>query len=251
MPRTGWGWEITPEELRSWILFEDDRLLVVNKPGLVVCHPSKHGPWSSLIGACREVLGVDRLHMPSRLDRETSGVVVFAKDAKTGSLLQRAMQHRKVRKVYHAVLVGQLREPAGVSGAIGKDTASVVWMKQAVCEDGQPAQTEFFPLSSDGEYTLARVEPHTGRLHQIRVHAASIGHPVAGDKIYGPDERLFLEFLETGWTPGLAERLRFERQLLHASEWQCLEESMPLHFYAPLPEEWQSVTCVADAATCS
>lgn len=248
MPRTGWGWEITPEELRSWILFEDDRLLVVNKPGLVVCHPSKHGPWSSLIGACREFLGVDRLHMPSRLDRETSGVVVFAKDAKAGSLLQRAMQNRKVRKVYHAVLMGDLREPTCVSGAIGKDVGSLVWMKQTVCEDGQPAQTEFFPLASDGEYTLVRVEPHTGRLHQIRVHAASIGHSVAGDKIYGPDERLFLEFLESGWTQRLAPLLRFERQLLHASEWQCLEESMPLHFSAPLPEEWQAVTCVANAA---
>ncbi|MFN7937515.1 MAG: RluA family pseudouridine synthase [Bryobacteraceae bacterium] len=248
MPRTGWGWEITPEELRSWILFEDDRLLVVNKPGLVVCHPSKHGPWSSLIGACRELLGLDRLHMPSRLDRETSGVVVFAKDARTGSLLQRAIQHRKVRKIYHAVLVGALREPACVRGAIGKDTGSVVWMKQGLREDGQPAQTEFFPLGCDAEYTLVRVQPHTGRLHQIRVHASSICHPVAGDKIYGPDERLFLEFLETGWTERLARLLRFERQLLHASEWQCLEESMPLHFCASLPEEWKAVTCVADAA---
>lgn len=249
MPRTNWGWEITPEELRSWILFEDDRLLVVNKPGLVVCHPSKQGPWSSLIGACREFLGLERLHMPSRLDRETSGVVVFAKDADTGSLLQRAMQHRKVRKVYHAVLVGELREPACVRGAIGKDTDSVVWMKQAVCEDGQPAQTDFLPLASDDDYTLVRAQPHTGRLHQIRVHAASIGHSVAGDKIYGPDAQLFLEFLENGWTQRHAQLLRFERQLLHASEWQCQEESMPLHFRAPLPAEWQAVTCVVAAAT--
>lgn len=188
--------------------------------------------------------------MPSRLDRETSGVVVFAKDADTGSLLQRAMQHRKVRKVYHAVLVGELREPARVCGAIGKDVSSVVWMKQAVREDGQPAETEFFPLASDGDYTLARVQPHTGRLHQIRVHAASIGHPVAGDKIYGPDARLFLEFLENGWTERHAQLLRFERQLLHASEWQCQEERMPLHFRAPLPADWEAVTCVADAALC-
>jgi len=99
MPCREWGWEITPEELRGWILYEDERLLVVNKPGLVVCHPSKHGPWSSLIGACREYLSLERLHMPSRLDRETSGVVVFARDAEAGSLLQRAMQNRKVHKV--------------------------------------------------------------------------------------------------------------------------------------------------------
>ena len=68
------------EELRTWILFEDNDLLVVNKPGDVVCHPSKNGPWSSLVGACREYTGLETLHMPSRLDRETSGVVVLVKN---------------------------------------------------------------------------------------------------------------------------------------------------------------------------
>lgn len=245
MPRTEWGWEISPEELRSWILFEDERLLVVNKPGLVVCHPSKRGPRSSLIGACREYLGVERLHMPSRLDRETSGVVVFAKDAALGSLLQRAISHRKVRKVYHAVLMGVLEAAVTVEAGIGKDPGSAVWMKQAVVDDGQPARTEFFPVAAVDGYTLARVEPHTGRMHQIRVHAASIGHAVAGDKIYGPDEKLFLEFLEKGWTARHGEMLRFERQMLHASEWQYPD--LPLCFYAPLPTEWVAVTCVRDA----
>jgi len=248
MPRTDWGWEILPEELRSWVLFEDERLLVVNKPGLVVCHPSKHGPRSSLIGACREYLGLERLHMPSRLDRETSGVVVFAKDAGLGSLLQRAIEHRKVRKVYHAVLMGELREAVTVDAAIGKDTGSAVWMKQTVVVDGQPARTAFHPLVAADGYTLARVEPHTGRMHQIRVHAASIGHAVAGDKIYGPDPLLFLEFLEQGWTARLQELLRFERQMLHASEWAYAD--MPLRFHAPLPADWRSVKCAVDAPEC-
>ncbi|MBL8177301.1 MAG: RluA family pseudouridine synthase [Bryobacterales bacterium] len=247
MPRTGWGWQVSPDELRSWILHEDERLLVVNKPGLVVCHPSKHGPWSSLIGACREYLGVERLHMPSRLDRETSGVVVLAKDAQAGSLLQRAIEHRKIRKVYHAVLCGELHHAATVDAPIAKALDSTVWMKQAVVDGGQPARTGFTPLSTSDGFTLARIQPHTGRMHQIRVHAASIGHPVAGDKIYGPDEQLFLEFLQHGWTPHLQAVLRFDRQMLHASEWESMEERLPLRFHAPLPAEWQSVTCVAAA----
>ncbi len=248
MPRTPWGWEITPEELQSWILFEDEKLLVVNKPGLVVCHPSKHGPRSSLIGACREYLGAARLHMPSRLDRETSGVVVFAKTTDVGVLLQRATQHRKIRKVYYAVLVGRLPEPIEVDAPIGKDTAAAVWMKQAIVPDAQSARTNFHPLASAEGYTLTQIEPHTGRLHQIRVHAASIGHPVAGDKIYGPDQHLFLEFLANGWTPRHAALLQFERHMLHAYEWECLDPRIPLRFRAPLPHAWQSVTCVAGAA---
>ena len=247
MPRTEWGWEVTPEELADWILFEDERLLVVNKPGLVVCHPSKHGPRSSLIGACREYVGLDRLHMPSRLDRETSGVVVFAKDTAAGSLLQRATQHRKIRKVYHAVLLGELKDAVLVEAPIGNDEGAAVRMKQAVMAGGQLAQTDFFPVHYADGLTLARVEPHTGRLHQIRVHAASIGHSVAGDKIYGPDQHLFLEFLAHGWTSRHEEMLRFPRHMLHASEWECVDERMPLRFAAPFPEPWQSVTCVADA----
>jgi 23S rRNA pseudouridine1911/1915/1917 synthase len=98
---------IEPPELASWILHEDERLLVVNKPGDVVCHPSKHGPWSSLVGAAREHLGLDRVHLVFRLDRETSGVVVLAKDPRMASRLQTAMQDRRVGKRYLAVLTGR------------------------------------------------------------------------------------------------------------------------------------------------
>src|SRR5258708_10475032 len=108
MPATDRGWMMPPEDLQSWIIHENAVLLVVNKPALVVCHPSKQGPWSSLIGACREYLGLERLHMPSRLDRETSGVVVFAKNRETASRLQKAAEQRRVRKIYWAILSGTL-----------------------------------------------------------------------------------------------------------------------------------------------
>src|SRR5262245_53397779 len=94
---------IAPEDVPTWILYEDDRLLVVNKPGDVACHPSKAGPWSSLVGALREYTRLPTVHLVFRLDRETSGVVVLAKDPDMASRLQRAMQQRRVGKAYLVV----------------------------------------------------------------------------------------------------------------------------------------------------
>ena len=234
MPRTDWGWQITPEELAGWILREDSELLVVNKPGAVVCHPSKYGPWSSLIGACREYLGADVLHMPSRLDRETSGVVVFARRRELGSRLQRAIQHGQVNKTYLAILCGQLDGPLTVDQPIGRAGTSPVFIKQAVREGGQPAVTDFVPLEQRAGYTLARIHPHSGRLHQIRVHAAHIGHAVAADKLYGPDDTLFLEFISHGFSARLAEALPLPRQALHAVRLEFRLDDMLLSFEAPL-----------------
>jgi len=207
---------ITPEELPAWIIHEDLDTLAVNKPGLVVCHPSKHGPWSSLIGAAREYTGLARLHMPSRLDRETSGVVALAKSAEMGSRMQRAIQRRRVEKSYVAVLRGSLSETVTVEEPIGPHPDSRVAIRRAVCANGQPALTAFEPVRALRGHTLVRVRPHTGRLHQIRVHAEWLGHPVAGDKIYGGDETLFLEFIERGFTDRLREALPLPRQALHA-----------------------------------
>ena len=228
---------ITPTELASWILFEDERLLVVNKPALVLCHPSKHGPWSSLIGACREYLDLERLHMPSRLDRETSGVVIFAKDRELGSVLQKAIEQRQVRKSYRAILKGILREPVTVDQPIGLDGTGVVHIRQCVRPDGAVASTEFVPVEVRGGYSLVDVHPHTGRLHQIRVHAAWLGHPVVGDKIYGPAQQLFLDFIDRGWTPELEARLELPRQALHASR---IEFELPgggMAFEAPFAKD--------------
>ncbi len=247
MPRTDWGWQITAEELSAWILQEDDEVLVVNKPGLVVCHPSKHGPWSSLIGACREYLGAETLHMPSRLDRETSGVVMFARTRELGSRLQKAVQARQVRKSYVAILEGTLREPARVDQPIGRALDSRVYLRQGVRADGQAARTFFEPLEWRGGYTLARVTTETGRLHQIRVHAAWLGHAVAGDKLYGPDEGLFLEFIEHGFTARLQAALPLERQALHADLMRFELEDRPMEFRAPLAadmaEFWRRLGC--------
>jgi 23S rRNA pseudouridine1911/1915/1917 synthase len=207
-----------PDELRAWVVRETPELIVVNKPAHVVCHPSKRGPWSSLVGACREQFGLERLHMPSRLDRETSGVVVLAKTHEAASRLQRAAERRRVRKTYYAVLCGELREPRTVREPIGRDNTSLFAGRQCVIETGRDAETEFVPLDAASGYTLARVHPRSGRLHQIRVHAAWMGHAVAGDKLYGPDPSLMLEFIRDGFTSRLAAALPLDRHALHAFE---------------------------------
>jgi 23S rRNA pseudouridine1911/1915/1917 synthase len=228
---------IDPAELESWILHEDDRLLAVDKPGDVVCHPSKHGPWSSLVGAARERCGLATLHLVFRLDRETSGVVVLAKDPRMAGRLQTAMQERRVGKAYIAILCGEMGQATRVEQPLGDDTASPVFMKSAVCADGRPSATRFEPLSVGGGFTLARVVTETGRKHQIRAHAQWLGFPILGDKIYGPDARLYLEFIDGGWTPALEARLLLARQALHCARIDMNPAGLPLAFEAPVPAD--------------
>ena len=228
---------ITPPELASWLIYEDGRILALNKPGDVVCHPSKHGPWSSLVGAAREHFGLERAHLVFRLDRETSGVVVLAKEARMASVLQTAMQEGRVGKSYLAILAGVLGAPITVDQPLGVDTASPVFMKSAVRADGQPSVTRFEPLSICGGFTLARVVTETGRKHQIRAHAQWLGHSVVGDKIYGPDARLYIEFVDGGWTPALARQLLLPRQALHCARIDLRKAGQPFVFEAPLPPD--------------
>jgi len=228
---------IDPRELESWIVHEDDRLLVVDKPGDVVCHPSKHGPWSSLVGAAREHAGLATIHLVFRLDRETSGIVVLAKEPRMARRLQMAMQERRVGKTYIVLLTGELAGPVRVDQPLGVDTASPVFMKSAVRADGQASATLFDPLSRGGGFTLARVTTETGRKHQIRAHAQWLGHSVVGDKIYGPDARLYLEFVDKGWTPDLEKRLLLPRQALHCARIDLTTAGIPFAFEAPLPAD--------------
>lgn len=210
--------------------------MAVDKPGTLVCHPSKDGPWSSLIGAAREYTGLARLHMPSRLDRETSGVVVLAKSAEMGSRLQTAIQERRVEKEYLAILEGHLPDPVDVDQPLRKVAGEGhVYTRMHVRQDGAAALTRFHPLDRGPGWTLARVMPTTGRMHQIRAHAHWLGHPVIGDKIYGPDEQWYLHFIANGITPELLAALRLPRQALHCRQVKYfLDPDQPLCFEADL-----------------
>ena len=228
---------IAPSEMPAWVVHDDERLLVINKPGDVVCHPSKDGPWSSLVGAVREFAKLEAAHLVFRLDRETSGLVVFAKDAKMASRLQKAVQERRVAKAYLAVLTGELTAPVTVDQPLGDDTGSPVFVKSMVCAGGQRAVTHFTPQAVGGGFTLARVVTETGRKHQIRAHAQWMGHSLVGDKIYGPDVRLFLDFIDHGWTDALAEKLLLRRQALHCAEIDLTQSGVEMIFTAPLPAD--------------
>lgn len=207
-------------ELRGWIVAEDERILALNKPGDFVCHPSKDGPWSSLSGAVREYLGGGAAHLVFRLDRETSGLVIYAKDPATARTLQMAAQERRYGKTYLALLTGELREPLRIDQSLGPDLGSPVLVKSCVVPagQGQEARTQVTPVATAGGFTLARIRTETGRKHQIRAHLQWAGHWLVGDKIYGPNPQLFLDFIAQGWTPQLAAVLFLERQALHCAE---------------------------------
>ncbi len=228
---------ISPEEIKSWILHEDGEVLVINKPGDVVCHPSKAGPWSSLAGAVRGYTGLPASHLVFRLDRETSGVVVFAKTSAVAARLQEAVSLHKAGKTYLAVMTGEFSEPVTVDQPLGDDVNSRVLAKFTVRPDGKPAITHFTPLSHGGGFTLVRVVTETGRKHQIRAHARWLGKSLVGDKIYGPDERHFLDFIDKGWTPVLAEKLLLPRQALHCSAIDMRSAGVARVFTAPFPPD--------------
>ena len=231
---------IDPEELPLWILREDERLLVLNKPGWIVCHPSKNGPWSSLVGAAREYLGGGTVHLVSRLDRETSGLIVLAKDRGMARLLQMALQDRTVEKRYLAIVEGVWEGRTEVSKALEDDPDTPVVVKQRVTVSGggTKAQTSFIPRQSGPSHSLVEVVPHTGRKHQIRVHAQHAGHPIVGDKLYGPDPLLYLRFIESGWTAEHAERLGHFRQALHAWKLTFRTREDTWSFEAPEPPDF-------------
>lgn len=225
---------IQPEALPGWLLEEDRDYLAFDKPGWVVCHPSKNGPWSSLVGAVRAWRGMETMHLVSRLDRETSGIILLAKHPGAASVAQTAMERRWVHKTYLALLEGELAEPVMVDQPLGPDEASPVAVRTTVRADGAASSTFIEPLIRRAGFTLARVQPHTGRKHQIRAHALWLGHPVVGDKLYGRDESLYLEFAREGWTPRLAAALAMARQALHAARLEFRAPALNRTFAAPL-----------------
>ena len=231
--------DVHPDELATWVLFEDDDILVVNKPGWLVCHPSKRGPLSSLVGAARVHTKCERLHLVARLDRETSGVVVLAKHSVAARKYQMAVQRRQVHKIYIAVLNGELDSPRRVEKPIGKCVDSLVHSKMQVrtVGEGKSAATSFSPIDCHDGYTLCKVETETGRRHQIRVHAQWLGHSIVGDKIYGPDEKLFVEFITNGWTDLHASSLPIKRHALHCHQYRFEFPEDAQQFVALVPSD--------------
>jgi 23S rRNA pseudouridine1911/1915/1917 synthase len=232
---------VEPADLRQWVLLDDERLLVIDKPGWLVVHPSKNGPWSSLAGAVREEFKPDAIRFVFRLDRETSGVIVLAKTEAMGGRLGKAILQRKIGKLYVALLEGELSAPVTVDQPLGPDpTASVTVKSRVVPADlpgAQQAVTKFHPLVARGGFTLVGVELVTGRKHQIRAHGEWLGHRVVGDKLYGPDPGLYLEFATKGWTERHSALLPITRQALHCAAIDLRPTGLDYLLRAPWPKD--------------
>ncbi len=212
------------------ILGETDDLLAVDKPAGLLVHPSKPGGPKTLWDGLRELLSYEiansgQVSLINRLDRETSGIVLVAKTSAAARQAAIAMQEGKIQKTYLAIVTGHpAEENFTIDAPIirrGEVLETKIHLQRMVHPQGAAAVTEFRVLEKfdnrHGAFSLIEAKPLTGRTHQIRVHAAHAGHSVVGDKIYGPSEDFYLEFIQTGWTPSLAERLLLPRHALHSA----------------------------------
>lgn len=230
------------------MIAESEDWIVVDKPPHIEVHPSKPNGRLTLWDGLREVLAFELLNggqisIINRLDRETSGLTLVAKSRSAARTFCRQMESRQARKEYLALVWGWPVEDAWEVDAPllrqGDRGASWIYLKQTVHPDGAAARTRFRVerrfrrASSAGEqFAFVRAFPETGRMHQIRVHLSHSGFPIVGDKIYGPDEGCYLEFIQTGWTPALATRLLLPRHALHSTA--LAFPSMDLAWESPL-----------------
>jgi 23S rRNA pseudouridine1911/1915/1917 synthase len=257
------------------IIHEDADLLVVHKPADLVCHPTKGDEYSSLISRARIYLKTEsEPRLVNRLDRETSGLVVIAKNYAAARELGKIWESRAVQKEYLAIVHGHIvAEQGTIAAPLGKDEASVVVIKDCVRADGALAQTEFFvvkrfarstfpssgnnfSLSAGGEgrgevaqssihhlpFSLLRLLPRTGRKHQIRIHLAHLGHPIVGDKLYGGDEDLYLALVEHRLADEQRARLILPSHALHAGSLKFQWHERDWHFTSP-PERMFTEFC--------
>lgn len=207
------------------IVYEDEDLLVLNKPAGVAMHPKADDAAApSLAAMLTGYLGEGSVpHFVSRLDKGTSGLLIAAKSGYVHDRLRRALHSSELRREYRAVAVGQVTPPRGVIDApIGRAEGSII--RRCVREDGLVSRTEYEVLQTTERFTLLRLRPETGRTHQLRVHMAYLGHPLAGDWLYGTEDKNLIA-----------------RPALHSYELWFTQPitGQELHFTAPIPQDMQ------------
>lgn len=224
------------------ILFDDDDVQVLAKSGNLPCHPGgryfRHTLWQVLRESLPDV------HVVNRLDRETSGVVLVAKNAATAGAIAAQFSNHSVTKTYLVLVHGEFPEALSAAGSLASDAGSSVRKKRLfreACTDGEWAETEFVRLASAGGVSLVQAIPATGRLHQIRATLCSLGFPVVGDKLYGLDDQFYLAFIEDALTEGDRAALQMHRQALHAYSlgWRHPVTAQQMSTVAPVPDDMQ------------
>jgi 23S rRNA pseudouridine1911/1915/1917 synthase len=246
------------------ILFEDDCLVIVNKPSNVLSHPTDKILMNTVLAILRrDRSDLPKLHLLHRLDRETSGVLVLAKDVTTAQRWTQAMEKHHIQKEYLALVRGVPEPKEGVidwpigceGGAIrvrqwvnvpGAVPALTRYNVQNVIPRGcwrgiHGSPTEAF--GDDGGVSIVRCFPKTGRLHQIRVHMAALGHPILGDPLYTRQGEIYLKMTQGTVTPADRASLGFPRVALHAAAitFPHPATSRTLRVEAPLPQDMQSL----------
>jgi 23S rRNA pseudouridine1911/1915/1917 synthase len=233
------------------ILTEHADFLVVAKPPHLLSHPTRPDGKPTLLGWLQEKFPGEFVALVNRLDRETSGTILAARSPEAASRLGSLTMQRAIHKYYLALVLGRVEAEHGVIdvpiGRLGISPENPIWLRQgaipiddATGRKTAEAHTEFWRLATSrndapSPFSLLRLKAHTGRLHQLRVHLSHIGHPVIGDKIYGPDPTLYLKFIAEGWTEEHQRVLRLPRHALHAHELRFPWNGEELIFTAPIP----------------
>lgn len=217
---------IEPVCLPLDILYEDDFILAVNKPAHMAVHVSHGNVYDTLSNGVLYYLNQKgeehTFHVATRLDKNTSGVVLIAKNSYAHDMLSRQLRNKTLRKEYLAVVCGKMNGKGTVDAPIARETESII--KRCVRDDGDEAVTNYEVIATDGDYSLVKAEPETGRTHQIRVHMAYIGHSVAGDDMYGakaiPENRHLLH----AWRISFKHPLTREVLVIKAGIPACFSE---------------------------
>jgi 23S rRNA pseudouridine1911/1915/1917 synthase len=206
---------VEAENIPLDIIYEDSELLVLNKPKNMVVHPAPGHPRNTLVNAllhhCSgELSGINGVLRPGivhRIDKDTTGAIVVCKTDKAHQEIAKQLEEHLVKRIYHAIVLGNIKEDSGtINAPIGRHPIDRKKMSTK-SKSGRVAITHFTVIERFGDFTYIECQLETGRTHQIRVHLASIGHPVLGDIVYGPDK-----------LPGKKLSLSFAGQALHAKE---------------------------------
>lgn len=228
-----------PEEIPLNVVFEDEEVLVLNKPAGMVVHPGagnrEHTLVNALLYHAPSLHHLPRAGIIHRLDKETTGLLVVAKTLTAHTSLIRQMQAREIQRHYITLVQGHIISGGTIDTGFGRHPRNR--LKMAVLEQGREAITHYAVKKQYHEYTLLDVKLMTGRTHQIRVHLAHINHPVVGDPLYGGRMRV-----PTNASPELRTLIQeFKRQALHACNLSFYhpKTANELTFTAPLPEDFQ------------